>query len=269
MRRGLPGRESPSCRYSARLQFPAAGECWFETSNSFRSQPRPLIDHERAGDFQRDKLGLRITVFIEGKSGRDAKDALHGEEKEPSMTEPGLWKLLEALSEDRERAAELYLHIQSKLIRYFAWNRCPHPEELSDEVVDRFARRLEEGERVEKPISYILGIARRVLLETKPKGLLAGVAQAEQLPDSSSGERDEELLQCLDGCLEVLAPETRAMLLEYYAGGSRITPRQRMADRMGLSSNALRNRMLRLRRNLESCIQACRQKRAEENDGRG
>ena len=176
------------------------------------------------------------------------------------MTETGLWKLLEALSEDRERAAELYLHIQSKLIRYFAWNRCPHPEELSDEVVDRFARRLEEGERVEKPISYILGIARRVLLETKPKWLLAGVAQTEQLPNSSSKDQDEELLQCLDHCLEVLAPETRAMLLEYYAGEPRMAQRQRMADRMGLSSNALRNRMLRLRRNLESCIQDCRQK---------
>lgn len=178
------------------------------------------------------------------------------------MTAPGLKRLLDALSEDHERAAELYLRIQNKLIRYFAWNHCPHPEELADEVMDRFARRLEAGEQVEKPVSYILGIARRVLLEAKPKGWIAAISPTEEMPEPPTLENDEELLQCLDSCLEALEPETRAMLLEYYDGGSHIGQRQQMADRMGLSSNALRNRMLRLRRNLEICIKERRGKQA-------
>src|SRR2546430_9912870 len=50
---------------------------------------------------------------------------------------------------------------------------CAHPEDLADEVLDRVARRLNEGEQVERPISYTLGVARRVLIETKRKELAA------------------------------------------------------------------------------------------------
>ena len=60
----------------------------------------------------------------------------------------------------------------------------------------------------------------------------------------------------LDECLEAIPPESRAMLLEYYSAeaGERIRVRQEMADRMGLSANALRNRCLRLRKNLQECM---------------
>ena len=80
------------------------------------------------------------------------------------MTENGLERLLQILSADREQAAASYLLIQGKLIRYFTWNTCPHPESLADEVLDRVARRLEEGEQIEKPANYILGVARRVAI---------------------------------------------------------------------------------------------------------
>src|SRR5258708_1209212 len=130
------------------------------------------------------------------------------------LTEDGLKKLLKSLSEDRERAAELYLRVQAKLIRYFSWNTCAHPEDLADEVLDRVASRLNEGEQVERPIPYILGVARRVLIEAKRKELAAPLPR-ELTGATPAGE--DAMMPCLDRCLEELPPESRALLLEYYS----------------------------------------------------
>ncbi len=60
----------------------------------------------------------------------------------------------------------------------------------------------------------------------------------------------------LDPCLKKLPAESRALIVEYYSGkgGALIEARRQMALRLGLSTNALRNRALRLRRELEECI---------------
>lgn len=183
------------------------------------------------------------------------------------MTGEGLKKLLASLSDDPERAGELYLHIQGKLIRYFTWNSCPRAEDLADEVLDRVARRLNEGEQIDRPISYILGVARRVLLETKPRNLQGELPLDANVAQPTATGHDEAALACLDRCLEKLPPESRALLLEYYSPGAdtRVAVRQGMADRMGLAVNALRNRVLRLRRNLELCLHDCR----DGSDGKG
>ena len=174
--------------------------------------------------------------------------------RERGMTKDGLERLLALLSPDGERAAELYLHLQRKLTRYFEWNACANPEEFADEVMDRVARRVLEGEVIQSPVSYVLGVARRVLLESTSKMLLLpleGDVGAVEEPTQ------ETTLARLDDCLDQLPPESRAMLIEDYSAeaGERIRIRQEMADRMGLTANALRNRCLRLRKNLEECMQ--------------
>ena len=176
------------------------------------------------------------------------------------MIESDFKEFLELLSPDEERAAEIYLHLQGKLIRYFGWNSCATPEELTDEVIDRVCRRVKEGERIEMPVSYVLGVARRVLLEVKTKSLLPPLPLEADIADPKPVEVTDPTLDCLERCLSKLPPETRAMLLEYYSAdsSSRVGVRQHMADRMGLSVNSLRNRVLRLRRNLEVCIEGCR-----------
>lgn len=190
--------------------------------------------------------------------------------KKPGMTETGFKMLLTQLSSDQERAGELYLHMHGKLVRYFSWHTCAHPEDLADEVLDRVCRRLEEGEQIEQIISYILGVARRILLEQRKSFLTAAA-----LPDDRTLQRpgeprgDEATMECMDACLEQLPPESRALLLEYYSpeASARAWARQTIADRMGLSLNALRNRVLRLRRNLETCIAECRKGGGVENVG--
>lgn len=170
------------------------------------------------------------------------------------MTEDGLKSFLALLSDDPERAGELFVHLQGKLIRYFGWNLCSNVEELADEVLDRVARRVAEGEQIGSPVSYVLGVARRVLLESRPRLLTLPLEGDVEAPRNEADPGD---FARLDACLEAIPPESRAMLLEYYSAeaGERIRVRQEMADRMGLSGNALRNRCLRLRKSLQDCME--------------
>jgi DNA-directed RNA polymerase specialized sigma24 family protein len=190
--------------------------------------------------------------------------------KNPGMTEAGLKMLLTHLSSDKERAGELYLHMHGKLVRYFSWHMCAHPEDLADEALDRVCRRLETGEQVEQIISYILGVARRILLEQRRSLLTQGTLLDERTLTRPAEEgADDSIMECLEWCLEKLAPESRALLVEYYSpeASSRAWVRQTIADRLGLSLNALRNRVLRLRRNMETCISGCRQGGGENVGG--
>jgi hypothetical protein len=59
----------------------------------------------------------------------------------------------------------------------------------------------------------------------------------------------------LEACLDTLAKADAALILDYYGadGSARIRLRQQLADSLGLSLNALRNRALRLRGKLEEC----------------
>ncbi|MBS1825048.1 MAG: sigma-70 family RNA polymerase sigma factor [Acidobacteria bacterium] len=170
------------------------------------------------------------------------------------MTENGLKALLAVLSDDPERAGELFVHLQGKLIRYFGWNLCSNVEELADEVLDRVARRAADGEKIASPVSYVLGVARRVLLESRPRLMTMRIGDD---VEAQPHEADSVEFVALDECLEAIPPESRALLLEYYSAEARerIRVRQEMADRMGLSGNALRNRCLRLRKNLQECME--------------
>lgn len=172
---------------------------------------------------------------------------------QPGITADGLKRLLATLSADPEEAGKLYLLLQRKLIRYFQWNHCLQPEASADKALDRAARRLAGGEQVREPVSYVLGIARRILLENKRHNWDFELPIRGELAQSITLGHNEINLSRLDSCLEALPPESRALLLEYYGPSSenRAAIRQNMADRMGLDVNALRNRVLRLRRSLE------------------
>ena len=53
--------------------------------------------------------------------------------------------------------------------------------------------------------------------------------------------------------------ESRTLLLRYYEGErqAKISNRQRLASLLGVSDNALRSRVQRLRDRLEQCVQGC------------
>lgn len=170
--------------------------------------------------------------------------------------------LLNALADDRTRAAERYERIRAKLIRYFSWERCPSPEDCADDTLNRMARRILDGEEILNAESYSYGVARLVFKETLSREQREH-AVAEELRKRLTAEDhdadDGRAEECLASCLAALTPEQRGFILEYYRGErrARIEARRQMADRLGLPLNAVRNRALRLREKLEACTLSC------------
>jgi DNA-directed RNA polymerase specialized sigma24 family protein len=157
------------------------------------------------------------------------------------------------------QVGEQYVRLRQKLVDFFLWNRSNRPQEDADESMDRLAKRIAEGEPVVNLASYAQKIARLVLLESNARSRReAAVSQfsVTLAPDRSQEEGDEKTLDRLEPCLGKLPAESRALIVEYYSGkgAALIETRRQMALRLGVSANTLRNRALRLRRELEECI---------------
>jgi len=175
------------------------------------------------------------------------------------LSKPQLDALLAALGSGSGEDGERYVKLRDKLVDFFLWNRSNRPQEDADEAMDRLAKRLAEGEPVVNLASYAQKIARLVLLESNARSRReAAVTQfsVTLAPDRSQEEGGEKTLDRLEPCLKELPAESRALIVEYYSGtgAASIETRRKMALRLGVSANTLRNRALRLRRELEECI---------------
>ncbi|HTS50667.1 MAG TPA: hypothetical protein VMH05_22130 [Bryobacteraceae bacterium] len=169
--------------------------------------------------------------------------------------------LLRQLHSDPAEAGEKYLRLHEKLVSYFEFQGFREGVDLADQVLDRVSRRLNEGEDIERLNAYSLGVARLVALEARQQQARAGRELREFVRISSAGGsvQKEQSLCCLDGCLARLPAESKALILAYYSGdrGERIQNRKRMARQFGIRPAALRNRALRLRAELETCLKRC------------
>jgi DNA-directed RNA polymerase specialized sigma24 family protein len=155
-----------------------------------------------------------------------------------------------------------YERLRLRLVTYFRLRFPADAEALADEAIDRLARRLNDGTPVLNLAGYALGIARLLVLETgarrRKERDAAGEALLEIELDQQEAEPDPAM-PALRACLEAIGPESAAFILDYYAadtGATRIARRQALAQRSGMSLNALRNRALRIRMGLEKCVRA-------------
>jgi DNA-directed RNA polymerase specialized sigma24 family protein len=174
-------------------------------------------------------------------------------------------RLLEWLGSDRETSAREYERIRSTLIRIFEWRGARNCEELADETFDRAARRLEEGAILEgsNPYPYLHGVAVRVLHDHRQKvSSLAAAILSTPRPVLPSPEW-EARLDCLDKALAQLNRRDRQLIQTYYRGQKhdKIDNRRRLAEQMGITVNALRIRVLRIRERLELPIADCMHRR--------
>jgi DNA-directed RNA polymerase specialized sigma24 family protein len=153
--------------------------------------------------------------------------------------------------------------LRARLVQFFDWERCDAPEDLADEVMNRVARRIAEGEAVANVPAYLLGVARFIVREARSRQARETRVLAEYARHIGNADEpaalDDRVFECLDGCLAQLPPDRREHLLRYYTGeqSDRIAERERLASALGIGPVALRNRMLRMRQRLESCLQAC------------
>jgi DNA-directed RNA polymerase specialized sigma24 family protein len=152
-----------------------------------------------------------------------------------------------------------YEGLRRRLVAFFTWDQCEDPETLADEALDRLARKLSEGAAIGNLKSYAAGIAR--LLAKEHRALrqreCAVIREfSSSLPDTAELRRREVASADLEACLGALDREQRDLLLRYYGGApnTRIEDRKVMAEELRLEPNALRNRLLRLRKSLLDCI---------------
>ncbi len=188
-------------------------------------------------------------------------------ERLQGLTPEGFESLLAQLDPDRERAGEIYETIRHKLVRLFEWRGCASPEDLADETINRVARRLAEGVelRSNEPYGYFCGVAHLVFKEVLRRASREQRALASGEWPAPTYEEEEEpsdrRLECLRRCLAQLPADQRDLVLRYYRGTSgqgesNIRNRQQLAGEMGVPMNALRIRVHRVRRKLESCVHA-------------
>lgn len=177
-----------------------------------------------------------------------------------ALTAAGLSRLLGRLHPDRDTAAHEYERLHRALVRFFDWRGASSPEECADATIDRVARRLEEGVTIDDLASYARGVARLVLLERLRAPVLVPLDPQAGMADLASATDPGEVLHdCFDSCLGALPPDSRSLVVQYYQGERRakIVQRRGLASTLGLSDNALRSRVQRIRDRLEACVHAC------------
>lgn len=172
--------------------------------------------------------------------------------------------LLGHLGAGGERAGAVYEKLRTRLTAYLRLHLPAEADELADLTLDRVARRIHSGTAVQNVYSYALGVARMVVFEARTRYSRErssfeeiGYLQESATSDAEDDEPNAEATDAaLSGCLAQLGPAASELILEYYvdSGAHRIEARRLIAERLGLSINALRNRALRLRAALESCV---------------
>ena len=183
-----------------------------------------------------------------------------------TLNEDALNKLLSCFSPDRDEAAVQYDLAYRKVVRYFEWRSIEAAESCADETMDRVARRIVEGQQIDKLMAYIFAVAHHVLQEVN-KHYDRGTVPLEDAPPSYLEQKapepvDPDVRQiCFDRCLEELGLESRDLILGYYEGEGRekIDNRNKLAQKLKIPLNALRIRVHRIKRTLEDCIAECLQ----------
>ena len=181
------------------------------------------------------------------------------------LTQTAFDALLLNLDSNRADAGEKYLRLRKNLVRFFETRGIASAEEAADETLNRLARKLDGGEQFENVNSYALGIARMLALELRKSPAQKTSNELPEIgvsPFDAECEEKEIKLSCLDDCLKNLPPENREIIVGYYQGERRekIENRERIAAKLDIPNNALRNRAVRLRDKLESCIKDCLRK---------
>ncbi|HEV8189633.1 MAG TPA: sigma-70 family RNA polymerase sigma factor [Pyrinomonadaceae bacterium] len=172
-----------------------------------------------------------------------------------SLSQEAFDALLDWLDSDREQAGIKYEQIRSRLIVFFAGRGCINAEDLADETINRVTSKVNEIQKEfdGDPALYFYGVAKWVYTEY----LRRKTPQSQSAPIDSA--RAELEFRCLERCVARLSEEDRALLLKDYGakGQTQAERRKALADELGITLNALRIRVFRIRTGLKVCIEKC------------
>jgi DNA-directed RNA polymerase specialized sigma24 family protein len=164
-------------------------------------------------------------------------------------------RLFQLLERDAQSVEEGYLYCRFKLVKFFAWRRCEDPDSLADETISRLLKNVQSGQEIssDKPYSYVYAIATNVFREyiRAKKKDLALVAIDEARGIGITTVEDD----CQRQCVEKMPIEKRELLARYYLDDE---DREVIANESGLSLNALRLQVHRIKHGLKRCVEECR-----------
>lgn len=152
---------------------------------------------------------------------------------------------------------EAYEKLRFCLFTFFAQRRCPFPDELADETINRVIVKSSE-ERIENKLAYCYGVARNVYRESlrRDRGRIdieeVSLAAREPEGESFPGE-------CLDKCLAELPDESRNLILEYFSEVrmEKIKLHRHLSESLATTQTALRMRVMRIKLKLKACLREC------------
>jgi hypothetical protein len=194
------------------------------------------------------------------------------------LTQHAFDRLLEWLDDGIDSRGQTYLDIRQRLVAYFDRRNRPFPDDLADETLNRIAWTLDEDGAitVTPPARYCYVVARFVLFEdtrrrehahvslSGPRRLdtwAHGSTRPDVDADADSAHRDrrERQFDCLDRCVQTLNAAQQTLILDYYQDQRRakIDRRRALAERLGITMNALAVRACRIRDTLEACVDEC------------
>lgn len=168
--------------------------------------------------------------------------------------------LIARLGTQRTPGGTAYEQLRRRLILLLHMHVPAEAETLADVALDRLARRIHDGALIDSPHLFALGIARKLVLEAQNRAAkqqrMAEDPTMPNAPIDGEAEELESMHSALSACLEQLGTNARGLILAYYGadGAERVRMRQHLANELGLSVNALRNRALRLREQLAHCV---------------
>jgi DNA-directed RNA polymerase specialized sigma24 family protein len=175
----------------------------------------------------------------------------HHSAEEPA---PDHQRLLAHLDPDPRCADEEYVRLYQRLLRFFEWRGCYHPEEAADSTIDRVIRKLAEGTVDSNIHAFVTGVARFVCFEfLRAQERFLPLPEKELSSPATARDDDQEALACLERCMTKLPPENQTLIRDYYESKDR----KAVAKALGVNLNVLRLRASRIRDKLERCIMFC------------
>ena len=178
--------------------------------------------------------------------------------KERDPTPEEFEKFLLWLDSDRDAAGRRLIVIQTRLAQIFVSRGCTDAESLVDEVVNRVAVRIDACRaKYNDPLRCCLGFLDYVhheYLREQRKML-----NAQEPPKPRPADELEKEDRCLESCLGNLATPERDLFKRYFDGEKRvrITNRQKLAEELKLTANALRIQAHRLLKRVRVCMEEC------------
>lgn len=182
---------------------------------------------------------------------------------EPPEFKNEMDKLLFWLNPDREKAIQLYLNLQERLVYYF--RGFDDREDLAGEVFNRTLDNFRKGTVMTEidPAKYLYAIARNIKRENFRKRIILSLdenAEADKLIQPDSEDNNEvfsEKYQAVRDCIESLGAEGE-LFLKYHIVPQRVDTdeyRSRMAESENITLYYLRVKIFRIKKKIIKCFE--------------